>query len=209
MPRSAALNQELRDASRRRILDAALRLFAERGYAGTPVDAIVRDAGISPGLLYHYFPSKLDLLRALFAESMTDVRASFAAADAARDPAGRLAALLGAATEIVRERRDFWTLSYGVRMQREVLTALGADLFAWTAEIHAVLQRDLTEAGWPDPAIEARLLFASIDGIHQHYVLAPDHYPIDAITARLIDRYRTPPVPPKRRAAPPAARRTR
>src|SRR6186997_3498117 len=76
VPRSAAANQELREASRARILDAALTLFAGRGYASTPVDAIVAAAGISPGLLYHYFPSKLDLLRAIFETSMTDVKAS-------------------------------------------------------------------------------------------------------------------------------------
>jgi AcrR family transcriptional regulator len=199
MPRSTATNRDMRDASRRRILDAALRLFAERGYSGTPVDAIVRAAGISPGLLYHYFPSKLEVLRALFAESMADVRASFAAADAAPRPADRIAALLGAATAIVRDHRDFWTLSYGVRMQREVLHALGADLFAWTAEILRVLERYLTEAGWPDPALEARLLFAEIDGLHQHYVLAPDHYPIDALTKRLVDRYRASSAPRRKK----------
>lgn len=188
MPRSAAANQELREASRARILDAALTLFAERGYASTPVDAIVAAAGISPGLLYHYFPGKLDLLRAIFEASMTDVKASFAAADAA--PGDRLAALLRAAAAIVRQRRRFWALSYGVRMQREVLAALGPDVFAWTAEIHQVLERYLREAGWPNPAHEALLLFAQIDGLHQHYVLDPDRYPVDALTERLVERYR-------------------
>jgi hypothetical protein len=84
-------------------------------------------------------------------------------------------------------------------MQRDVLHALGADLFAWTAEILRVLERYLTEAGWPEPALEARLLFAEIDGMHQHYVLAPDHYPIEAMTRRLVDRYRTPPAPQRKR----------
>jgi len=200
VPRSAAANQELREASRARILDAALTLFAGRGYASTPVDAIVAAAGISPGLLYHYFPSKLDLLRAIFETSMTDVKASFAAADAAPAPADRLAALLRAAASIVKQRRRFWALSYGVRMQREVLAALGPDVFAWTAEIHRVLERYLGEAGWPNPAHEALLLFAQIDGLHQHYVLDPDRYPVDALTERLVERYRTPPT---------AARQTR
>lgn len=201
MPRSALANRELREASRRRILDTALRLFAERGYASTPVDAIVQAAGISPGLLYHYFPSKLDLLRAVFAASMADVQASFAAADAERPP-NRLPALLRAATAIVKQRRDFWALSYGVRMQREVLAALGSHVFAWTAEIHRVLERYLTDAGVPQPALEARLLFAQIDGVHQHYVLDPDQYPIDALTERLVERYRQPLPRPRRRRTP-------
>jgi AcrR family transcriptional regulator len=63
VPRSAAANHELREASRARILDAALTLFAERGYASTPVDAIVAAAG-SPRAALPLLPSKLDLLRA-------------------------------------------------------------------------------------------------------------------------------------------------
>ena len=198
MPRSAALNRELRAASRGRIIETALRLFAVRGYAATPVDAIVSAAGISPGLLYHYFPSKLDLLRAVFAASMTDVRASFAAADAAATPSVRLAALLRGAAAIVREHRDFWTLSYGLRMQREAMAALGPSLAEWTAEIHRTLERYLRQAGWPDARREALLLFAQIDGLCQHYVLDPERYPIDALVARLVDRYASPPSPSRR-----------
>jgi AcrR family transcriptional regulator len=207
MPRTAAANQDLRDASRRRILDAALREFAARGYASTPVDAIVRAAGISPGLLYHYFPSKLDVLRAVFEESMADVQASFAAADDTANPRDRLAALLRAASAIVKERRDFWALSYGVRMQREVLDALGPNVHAWTSQILGVLEGYLRDAGWPQPALEARLLFAEIDGMHQHYVLVPLAYPLDELTERLVDRYRASHDAPAKRS--PRRRRSR
>lgn len=199
MPRSAALNRELREASRGRILETAVRLFAERGYASTPVDAIVVAAGISPGLLYHYFPSKLDLLRAVFEASMGDVRASFSAADSAPTPSGRLAALLRAAAGIVKDHRDFWTLSYGVRMQRDVIAALGPSIAGWTAEIHGVLERYLRDAGWPDAGREALLLFAQVDGLCQHYVLDPEGYPMEALIVRLIDRYRSPPAARRKR----------
>lgn len=188
-PRSAAVNRQRREATRNRITSAALKLFATRGYASTPVDAIVRAAKCSPGLFYHYFPSKQALLQTLFEESMADVRASFMAADAEPDPYHRLAALLRAASDIVKRHREFWALSYGVRMQREVLAGLGPKLAAWTRDILHTLTRYLWDAGWPDPDLEAALLFAQIDGIHQHYVLDPRHYPLDAVTAALIARY--------------------
>ena len=86
-----------------------------------------------------------------------------------------------------------------VAQRREVRAALGSHLFAWTAEIHRVLERYLTDAGVPQAALEARLLFAQIDGVHQHYVLDPDHYPIDALTERLVERYRQLPRPRRRR----------
>ena len=58
-PRSATANQTVRDATRGRFEIAhALRLFGERGYASTPVSAIAAAAGVSQGLLYHYFPGK-------------------------------------------------------------------------------------------------------------------------------------------------------
>ncbi|MFO8150211.1 MAG: TetR/AcrR family transcriptional regulator [Trueperaceae bacterium] len=50
------------DERRRQILDAALTLFAHHGYAGTTTKAIAREAGITEGLIYHYFGGKAELL---------------------------------------------------------------------------------------------------------------------------------------------------
>jgi AcrR family transcriptional regulator len=54
----------MQDKAKERICDAALLLFARKGIFATSVTEIARDAGISLGLLYHYFASK----EALFAE---------------------------------------------------------------------------------------------------------------------------------------------
>jgi AcrR family transcriptional regulator len=198
MPRSAADNQVLRETTRARLIAAALELFGRRGYASTPVDAVARAAGVSPGLLYHHFRGKRDLLHAIFEESMRDVDATFADADREPDSARRLATLLRSIAAHVKARRQFWMLAYGVRMQPEVLEGLGAALDASTTRILATLERYLRGVGWPDPALEAVLLFAQIDGLHQHYVLNPDHYPLDAAIERLIVRYGARPEPRRR-----------
>ncbi|MFE5672032.1 TetR/AcrR family transcriptional regulator [Agromyces sp. NPDC056523] len=52
------------------ILDAAERLFADRGFDATPTAAIARTAGVPKGLLFYYFPTKADLLRALIGERL-------------------------------------------------------------------------------------------------------------------------------------------
>jgi AcrR family transcriptional regulator len=197
-PRSAAANQTVRDATRARLIAQALRLFGERGYASTPVSAIATAAGVSQGLLYHYFPSKHDLVAAIFEESLRDVRDSWERADAEPDPRRRIAALLHAVRDLIRERRDFWALSYGVRMQREVLAGLAPSLEAWTREIHERLQRYLEEAGWRDARLEALLLFAHIDGVSQHYVLDPARYPLDLVIDRLVQRYQPASPEPRR-----------
>lgn len=46
-------------------LDAAQRLFMERGYEETPIAAIIEAVGVSKGAFYHYFSSKEDLLDAI------------------------------------------------------------------------------------------------------------------------------------------------
>ena len=188
-PRAHSENQALRDASRARLIEAALELFARRGYASTPVDAVAREAGVSPGLLYRHFRSKTDLLRAIFEESMHDVEATFADADREPDPARRLAALLRSIAAHVKARRRFWTLAYGVRMQRDVLEGLDAMLEASTTRILRTLERYLRGVGWPEAEMEAVLLFAQIDGLHQHYVMNHERYPLDAAIERLIARY--------------------
>ncbi len=49
----------------REILDAALLLFAEKGYAATRLDDVARRAGVSKGTVYLYFDSKADLFKSL------------------------------------------------------------------------------------------------------------------------------------------------
>ncbi|ASU82104.1 TetR/AcrR family transcriptional regulator [Nocardiopsis gilva YIM 90087] len=49
-----------------RLLSAATRLFAERGYERTSVREIVEAAGVTKGAMYHYFASKDDLLFAVY-----------------------------------------------------------------------------------------------------------------------------------------------
>lgn len=179
----------MREESRARILRSALRLFGECGYDGASVRRIAEDAGVARGLLYNYFDGKEGLLRALFAESMADVRATFAAADAGATPLDRLERLLRACVDQLRRNGDFWRLSYGVRMQPAVLALLEDSLPDWTAEIRGTLAGYLAGIGVADPAVEGRVLFAIIDGVSQHYVLEPDDYPVDDVLAAILARY--------------------
>lgn len=60
------------EAKRREILAAATRVFAQKGFAGTRVGDIAKEAGIAYGLIYHYFDNKDAILHSLF-ESMWGV----------------------------------------------------------------------------------------------------------------------------------------
>jgi AcrR family transcriptional regulator len=61
---------------RRRILDAALRTFAERGYHGTAVPDVAKAAKVATGSLYHYFDSKEQLVNAVFVDAKQRLRAA-------------------------------------------------------------------------------------------------------------------------------------
>ncbi|MFL5942686.1 MAG: TetR/AcrR family transcriptional regulator [Gaiellaceae bacterium] len=54
---------------RRQLLDAAVRVFARKGYHASRVGDIAEEAGVAHGLLYHYFKSKDDVLEAVFHEN--------------------------------------------------------------------------------------------------------------------------------------------
>jgi len=62
MPRSPKDNLEIREARRDEILEAAKRVFAEKGFAGAKISEIAAEAGLSYGLVYHYFESKEAIL---------------------------------------------------------------------------------------------------------------------------------------------------
>ena len=58
--------QHKKPAVRDAILAGAYRLFSERGYAATTLTDIAKSAGFSPGNVYIYFDSKLDILYAIY-----------------------------------------------------------------------------------------------------------------------------------------------
>lgn len=54
------------ESTRQALVDSALGLFTERGYAGTSLDAIVKRARVTKGALYHHFSGKQALFEAAF-----------------------------------------------------------------------------------------------------------------------------------------------
>ena len=67
-PHSDKRPHDLRSTlTRQRILESAREVFLLNGYAGTSIDQIISQSGVSKGSIYHYFDSKDDLFRSLIA----------------------------------------------------------------------------------------------------------------------------------------------
>jgi AcrR family transcriptional regulator len=89
----ATKKQEQYDATRRKLLRVARRLFATRGYGGTSIEDITQGAHVTRGALYHHFRSKEEIFRAVFEQLEQElVQKSATATLAERRPARRLEA---------------------------------------------------------------------------------------------------------------------
>jgi len=64
------------DDKRRRILDAALILFAKRGYHGTAVPDVASATGVGTGTLYRYFDDKQDLVNEVYRDAKQQLKAA-------------------------------------------------------------------------------------------------------------------------------------
>ncbi|WP_229789350.1 TetR/AcrR family transcriptional regulator [Pilimelia terevasa] len=96
------------DRTRQLILDTALRMFRERGYAATTMRAVAREAGVAVGNAYYYFPSKEHLVQHFYADLQERLRAAAAPALAAETAfAPRLRAVLHAGIDTTAPYHDF------------------------------------------------------------------------------------------------------
>jgi AcrR family transcriptional regulator len=140
--------QVLKDAVRSRIRDAALRSFADQGYAGTSMAGIAAAAGTAPGNVYRYFPSKEELFAAVVPAELADRHDELldtriaALADGGRDRDAAAAELL-----------DFWLanrLAVSVLLDRADGTPLSGYPAAFVRRLVAHAERALPPG--PSPA---------------------------------------------------------
>ena len=68
-----AVRQRRKEARPQELLDAALALFVEKGFAATRADEVARRAGVSKGTLYLYYPSKEELFKAVVRRNLTSL----------------------------------------------------------------------------------------------------------------------------------------
>ena len=168
------------------VLEAARRVFLERGYAGATLEAIADEAGFSKGVVYSQFAGKPDLLLALL-EARIEERAAenLAVTDGLAGVEG-LHALLGANARRTHEA-PAWS-----RLLIEFRITAGRDpeLNARYAAAHAVaverfgdLLGELAARGGlrfvHGPQLAARLIFALDAGVTLERIADPDGLPTD------------------------------
>lgn len=105
--RETPATRAARERKREALLDAARTIVAGHGFAGASVQALAARAGVSTGGVYSYFPTKADLLVAVFRQAAdVELDAVRAAASARADdpPGGTTVARLGRAVDTFARR---------------------------------------------------------------------------------------------------------
>lgn len=172
-----------------RILEAAARVFAEQGYAGTTLDDVAADAGMTKGAVYWHFAGKSDLYLALCEKSMDQQLQGFPKEAESMlggsDPQGALGAWLSAQLAACAGDRDkpmlFFEFIASSRDPaiRDQLRRTFAGIYEQTgAAIREIQDRGLL-AKDVDPAALAVLFNAMVNGLVMSWLIDPDSVPLN------------------------------
>jgi AcrR family transcriptional regulator len=163
-----------RTPQRQHILDTALTLMSQKGVDGTSMRDLASAAGLNVASLYHYFPSKRDLLVAVLEDRgfIADMAAA-RPASIEQTTADVLAELLDGMLGSMLEVEDFIRLMLGEVMRGdETAHTVGVELFSATQDS---LERWLTEnepdlCQGPGAPATARMLRAMLVGLFFEHV---------------------------------------
>ena len=154
---------------RARILDAAIKVFAERGFHSATVAEIARAAGVADGTIYLYFKGKDDLLLRLFDEKMTELLAEVKAAIAQeRTAPDKLRRFIQLHLALVERNPDLASvLIVELRQSAQFLKAADRQKLAAYVDLIAEVVRSGQENGELDrdisPATVKRAVFGALD----------------------------------------------
>jgi AcrR family transcriptional regulator len=163
--------REAPDVRRQTLIEATARCLAEKGVGGTSVRAICARAGVSSGLLTHYFEGVDALILATYADVGTRVSAALDAAieAAGDDPRDRLRACLQANFREPILDPDLlatWIAFWSLVKSDPAIAAVHADVYGATrAQLEALLQAAAPALSLSQTRIAAISLSALVDGL--------------------------------------------
>lgn len=170
----------------RRIIEAAVKVFAKNGFYNSKVSEIARAAQVADGTIYLYFQNKDDILISLFEEEMQLILERVRAAVAAEsNPAKKLERFAIAHLSLVEENQELAEIiqveirqsskfmkEYKNEKFHEYLNLISAIIKEGQAQ--GVFRRDI------EPGVAKRAFFGALDEMSRYWVLSPaKKYSID------------------------------
>ncbi len=188
-PRTVEQYSEMRESTRRKIVDAALDLFANEGYHSTSISQIAKSAGVSKGLMYNYFESKEMLLREIILSGIDVLTESF---DLDRDGVltkEELIYFIRESFRLVREHITYWKLYFSLLVQAGVMEIFNEDITTRIQKLFEILTQFFYSQNYENPEVEMRFFGALLDCVAMSYVGDPKNFPLDEIENKIIKMY--------------------
>jgi TetR/AcrR family transcriptional regulator, fatty acid metabolism regulator protein len=160
---------------RRVILDAAVRVFASKGYHTSRVGDIADEAGVAHGLLYHYFSSKEQVLETVFRENWSELLDAFARIEASdATPPEQLAAIAKTLLRAWRDRPDLVRVMVREVARSPQLQGQVEEIGAGFRVIQRVIERGQAEGAFRadlDPRLASWVFYGGLEEILTGWVL--------------------------------------
>lgn len=177
------------EETRKRILDSALRLFAEKGYEVTGVAEICTVAEVSKGAFYHHFSSKQAIFLELFRDWLRQLDEGLGATlkmassvpHGLLDMASQMKGVFTAADGRIGLFLEFWQQA---RREPEVWKELNAPYLRYQEYFADIVRKGIAEGsfGHVDPDVAGRTLVALAVGIVVQGIVNPTGAAWDRVT---------------------------
>jgi len=156
-----------------RIQEAALKLFAQHGYAAVSMRQIAREVGVQAGALYNYTPDKQSLLFGLMRDHMTELLATWSARPQTGGAAARLEDFTRFHIRFHLERPDEVFIAYMElrNLSPENFTQIEALRGRYEDALEQILRAGVEEGVFdvPDPKIATLAVIAMLTGVNTWY----------------------------------------
>jgi AcrR family transcriptional regulator len=195
------------EEKRRTILDAAVRVFARKGFHTSRVGDIAEEAGVAHGLLYHYFASKDEVLETIFKEHWTALLDRVhAAEETGDDPVEQLRGITQAMFHSWVTEPDVVRVVISEIARTEAISEHVGELVRPIGAIRRVIERGQARGVFRadlDADLAAIVFYGGIDELISGWVLgrlpgdadevaAAERHVVEVLCAGLLDQLREP-----------------
>lgn len=163
-----AIAHDARPSGKQRLLEAAERLFASKGFSGVSAAELAREAQVAHGLLFHHFGSMEDLYAEVSRAAAQRMDRTQAESFRGRTAQEQIASFLRAHMRSVKQRQG--DAVFRARSHNMAINSKVVDI--WEASRQQAISRICLTLGKTEPSEKERTLLRAWIGFHDQLVLA-------------------------------------
>lgn len=171
----------MKETSRKKILDAAIKLFAKKGFSATKSEEIAKKAKVSKGLVFFHFPTKEDILLSIVDENFDQWLPHPDVPGDNWSPKEKILAIVDGMMNMLKTQPDLIRLGILLNLDegyRIIIEKKGKEMIERFLDRIRILFKQL---GSKNPDLDCYLFMFMFDGISANYTAAPDLFPIESI----------------------------